>query len=400
MGRYDNPTVQHVNMHFLDSGSFSLRSKAIQFAEEQGCSQWDYYDTKDFWKYMDSYAAFVKKYKAAIDLYANVDVIPNAELTLRNQEYLESKGLKPVPVVHFGTSVNGVRKYMDKGYKLIALGSLVGQAKNPAAHKWLDDAFRIACTTKDHTPKVKIHGFGVTSFPLLFRYPWWSVDSTTWTKIGAYGGIIVPKKRGGKFCFDDKTFPRIIKTSIESPDIAKKDIHLVSMHKDKQIRKDVEEWLEFIGLPMGKYGKQIEVEEKKKMVKRWEVLESGVVTHHTERREANLIYFEALRKAMPRWPQPLTNTVKPLKLSKWGKNQKTISKTEVHLGKVTKPKNFKPRKIKIFYSGEAAKANPELVLKTSNLMLTYFKSCGKKPEIRFVRIHEQRVAERKKGKRR
>lgn len=53
----------------------------------------------------------------------------------------------------------------------------------------------------------------------------------------------------------------------------------------------------------------------------------------------------------------------------------------------------------IYYSGEAAKANPELVLKHSNLMLTYFKSCIKKPEKRFLKIHKKRKQQLRKRKR-
>ena len=44
--------------------------------------------------------------------------------------------------------------------------------------------------TKDGKPKVKVHGFGMTTRELLFRYPWASVDSTSWYS-SRYGGCFL-----------------------------------------------------------------------------------------------------------------------------------------------------------------------------------------------------------------
>src|SRR5438552_1722463 len=112
----------NVASHFFDSGSFSLWTAAEEYAKRHNCSRWKFYDSKRHWRYVEDYAAFVKKYSLAIDLYANVDVIPNAELTWRNQQYLEQKhGLCPVPVVHYTCDLKWLQHYMDLGYELIAL---------------------------------------------------------------------------------------------------------------------------------------------------------------------------------------------------------------------------------------------------------------------------------------
>src|SRR5262245_48519493 len=118
----------HVRSHFFDSGSFTLWTKAREYAQgKPEKRKWDYYDKEDFWKYIDSYAAFVKRYKIAIDLYANVDVIPNPELSWRNLKYLEDKhGLTPVPVIHYGTDLEWLKRHMASGYDIIGLGGLVG----------------------------------------------------------------------------------------------------------------------------------------------------------------------------------------------------------------------------------------------------------------------------------
>jgi len=238
---------------------------------------------------MDDYAAFVKKYQVAIDLYANVDAIPNGELTYRNQKYLEEKhGLSPVPVVHLASgSLKWLKRYIKEGYRFIGLGGLAGKASRDERRKWLDNCFEIVCDTPDRMPKVKIHGFGITAHPLLLRYPWWSVDSVTWAKVGGFGNILMPRMRGGKFVFNEA--PYLVSMSLESSKVKEADKHYLTMKPAE--RAVVEKWLEEIGIPLGKMEGE-------------EVVDFGVLTRHTERRAANLLYFEKLRAWLPEWPWP------------------------------------------------------------------------------------------------
>jgi len=283
-----------VQSHFLDSGSFTLWTKAGEWAKENGKSKWDYYDTDEFWKYMDDYAAFVKKYQIAIDLYANVDVIPNPKLSWRNLKYLEREhGLTPVPVVHYTTHLKWLRRHIEVGYKVIGLGGLVGSTRQESCRGWLDQAFDMVCDAPDRLPRVKIHGFGVTNYPLLVRYPWWSVDSVTWAKQGGFGCILVPHKRGGRFVFD--TPPYSVKISIECAARKEKGNHFLTMAGAE--RAIIEEWLELIGIPLGKQEGE-------------EIVEYGVLNRHTERRAACLHFFERMRTSLPEWPWPFRGTVR------------------------------------------------------------------------------------------
>jgi len=277
-----------VESHFLDSGAFTLWTKAAEYHKKHGGGKWDFYETKEFWDYIDSYAAFVKEYKIAIDLYANVDVIPNPELTWRNQKYLEKKhGLSPVPVVHYPTDTKWLRRYMKAGYKIIGLGGLVGNSMKKSCQTWIDECFDIVCDTPNRLPKVKIHGFGVTSYKFLLRYPWWSVDSATWDKTAMYGGICVPHKRKGKFVFD--TPPYTMKISMESPQVKTRNHFLTMAQRERDIVKD---WLEFIKIPIGSLDKKGEVKEQ------------GAVTFHVYRRIANLLFYDMMVKSLPKWPWP------------------------------------------------------------------------------------------------
>lgn len=236
---------------------------------------------------MRAYVKFVKDYQVGIDLYANVDVIPNPDLTWRNQQWLEEQGLKPIPVVHYKTDLKWLKHYVDKGYELIGLGGLVGSTAQDSCKGWIDRCFDYICSASDRLPRVKLHGFGVTNYELLLRYPWWSVDSTSWTKIAAYGGILVPQKRGGKFVFDVQ--PYIMKVSLDSPDRKARGKHILTLTKEE--RRIVKEWLSQINIPLGKMEGE-------------EVLEHGVMTRHSERKAANLLFFEAMRASLPEWPWP------------------------------------------------------------------------------------------------
>lgn len=273
--------------HFLDSGSFTLWTQAAEYARLNNCDKWAFYETNEFWQYVDDYAHFVKKYAVAIDYYSNVDVIPNPELTWRSQKYLEQEhGLTPVPVVHYKTDLKWLKRYMDKGYDLIALGGLVGSTSQEVCRGWVDRAFDMVCDQPSRLPKVRIHGFGVTSYEFLLRYPWWSVDSSSWTKCGAYGGILVPHRRKGQFIYTEQ--PYMIKTSIDAPEVKVRGKHILTMTGlEKAV---VLQWLDEIGVPLGKMGPEGEIEEY------------GVINRHCERKAANLYFFELMRKSLPKYP--------------------------------------------------------------------------------------------------
>lgn len=290
----DQP-VGCVRSHFLDSGSFSLWGKAKEYQKANGGGPYDYYDTPEHYQYLDNYAKFVKDQKDGIDYYANVDVIPEPKKTARNQSYLEQHGLDPVPVVHYQTDILWLRKYIDAGYKYIALGGLVGSMDKPECRQWLNKAFDEVCDTKDRMPRVKVHGFGVTAHEIMIRYPWYSVDNAAWAKVGGFGGVFMPHKRNGKF--DLLQPPYILKFSDDAPErsIAGRHYHTLRVGE----KKIVEEWLDDIGVPLGTYDRDRNV------------VKHGVTTRYIERWEANLRYFSRLAAALPPWPWAFRTIKRP-----------------------------------------------------------------------------------------
>lgn len=267
-----------VRSNFFDSGAFSLFKQSLRWAKETGKSQWKFYDTKEFYQYVDDYCAFVKKYKCAIDLFATVDVIMNPARTWDVQKYIEDKhGLRPVPVVHYGTKVKWLDKYMQAGYPLIGIGGLAGNVRgNQSSVKaWLDRIFNHVCDNPDRLPCVKLHGFGFTSWRIIIRYPWASVDSSVWSQASGFGNCYIPHWRKGKWDFTLP--PYIIKVTEGCKSRSVRGQHIRTLHKREMAIAN--RWLEYIGV-------------------------KDVADSANARRKANLMFFQMFADSLPEYPWP------------------------------------------------------------------------------------------------
>ena len=155
---------------FLDSGAYSAFTKSLEIN-------------------IDQYITFIKKHKQFITQYAGLDVIGNAKETLKNQQYMESKGLNPIPCFHCKEDYKYL-EYYSQNYDYIALGG-VAQLKGSkrALKNWLDDIWNKYLVNNNGTAKIKVHGFGITSVEIMRRYPWYSVDSTSWVLTSRFGSV-------------------------------------------------------------------------------------------------------------------------------------------------------------------------------------------------------------------
>ena len=160
---------------FLDSGAFSAFSKGV---------------TVDLGKYCD----YIHRNADIIEFPSVLDHIGSADGTWRNQEEMERRGTTPLPCFHYGEPVEVLQYYISK-YPYITIGGMV-PISTPQLKIWLDRIWADYLTHDDGTPKVKVHGFGLTSLPLMFRYPWYSVDSSTWVQWAANGMILIPGRAG------------------------------------------------------------------------------------------------------------------------------------------------------------------------------------------------------------
>lgn len=173
-------------MLILDSGAFSAWTKKVEIK-------------------IDDYIAFIKSTIDVVDHYVNLDVIPaefgrkpteeeveaSAQASWDNMVYMESEGLHPIPVYHMGEGLEWLDKLINHGCDYIGI-SPANDRTTKQKIEWLDMVFNHICD-KDGIPCIKTHGFGVTSLPILYRYPWYSCDSMSWLRHAAYGSILVPK---------------------------------------------------------------------------------------------------------------------------------------------------------------------------------------------------------------
>lgn len=144
---------------------------------------------------LPEYCAWLKRHAQYIDHYAVLDVIGSADGTWDNQRRMEDLGVSPVPCFHYGEDPKWLVKYLERGDKYIALGGMV-PISSAQLKPWLDELWSHYLTDARGQPTIAVHGFGLTTFDLMERYPWFSVDSSSWLQSGAFGLILYVSPRG------------------------------------------------------------------------------------------------------------------------------------------------------------------------------------------------------------
>jgi hypothetical protein len=162
---------------------------------------------------IDEYIDYIKRNLDWIEYYASLDKIPaepgryptkaeveySAKVSYDNHQYMKAAGLHPIPIYHQGEELEHLERYLADGETYIGISPqedlLSWRGLDPM--KWLDRVFT-RLTNSRGIPIIKTHGFGVMGPSLLRRYPWHSVDATSFTHQANYGAIFVPKYIKGK----------------------------------------------------------------------------------------------------------------------------------------------------------------------------------------------------------
>ena len=288
------PQNKKVNL-FLDSGAFSAWSQKIEI------NIYDYID-------------FIKRHQDVIDVYVNLDVIGDAKRTLKNQRIMEQQGLSPIPVFHLSEPEKYLAFYV-RNYEYIGLGGSVGMSTEQIMLR-LDQIFPDFICDSDGYPKVKVHGFGLTSLRLMLRYPWYSVDSTSWVVTGRLGSIYVPQFRNGNWFYDCN--PWKVAISTRSPCVKEAGKHISTFSPKR--RQIILNYIHQKGYRLGKsefkyvnqthepkenehwVGKKPKNKNDKRLLEI--IQEPGVSNCYQLRDELNIIYFLDLEESMPKWPWP------------------------------------------------------------------------------------------------
>lgn len=279
---------------FLDSGAFSAWSQGKQIN-------------------IDDYIQFIKEHEDVIDVYANLDVIGDAEATWKNQLRMEEAGLKPLPVFHYGEDISWLKNLLKRKYEYISLGGMVPISTQDLIH-WLDDLFKNYLCDSKGMPIVKVHGFGLTSLRIMLRYPFWSCDSTSWVVTGRLGSIYIPRFKNGKWVYDEESWKVVVSNRSPANKEAGKHINTMSPMEKKILLSYITEK----GYTMGvseykKVDPGYELKENERFAEKKSsdknaqreveiIVEPGVSNTYQLRDEMNIIYFLDLEKSMPEWP--------------------------------------------------------------------------------------------------
>ena len=241
-------TKNKVNL-MLDSGAFSA---------------WFHNDPINIKEYIQ----YIKDHMSLLDSYVTLDTIPgkdgrmdrnpdsikkSAASSYKNQQIMKDAGLAPIPVFHQGEEWEWLFKMMDEGETYIGISPYL-RSTDREVRRWLDDCFTRLVDSKGR-PIVKTHGFGATGTQVMRRYPWYSVDSTTWTVAGGYGKVRIPAKgKDGKPDFNGKsTLLHISNLDTEGvPSIRAQDYDAQNLGtNDDSFQRDwIEEYIKFCGMDM------------------------------------------------------------------------------------------------------------------------------------------------------
>jgi hypothetical protein len=261
---------------FLDSGAFSAWSTNTEIK-------------------LDDYCDHIKKHKYLVTHYANLDVINNAEASYRNWRRMRAKGFNPIPVYHAETEEKYLEKYLTASdVEVVAIGA-ISHMSSEARVSNLDYLWRNYLADSDGMPLKKFHGFGLTTPAICLRYPWYSVDSTSWVLFGRYGIVLIPKL--GREGWVYNSIPDQIFVSTRSPQQFK----IEARHWNSLTEMDRSRYRQYFKEKGYRLGAS-EVKRKDKGVINETVVTKGLCNDWRLRDELNMIYYLHMENSAPKYP--------------------------------------------------------------------------------------------------
>ena len=117
---------------------------------------------------------------------------------------------KVIPVYHQNDPIRWLDKYLNCGVSYMGISP--GNDRSPERRSnWLQSIL-----PEIESAGVRTHGFGVSSPEMMAEFPWYSVDSTTWSKHAQVWQFLVPKTTRG--VWDYTKIPTAVKTSPRASD--------------------------------------------------------------------------------------------------------------------------------------------------------------------------------------
>lgn len=200
----------------LDSGAFSAwwRDQPLRLAD---------------------YIGWVHRYGSRFEAVVALDVIPgrSGRMSHRVRDYdhaarhsyenfaaMRKEGIDAIPVFHQGEDWKWLDLLIGERVPYVGISPFL-KAPTTQIIAWLDKVFT-RITDENGRPFVKTHGFGLSLTTVIQRYPWYSLDSTSWAVHSGFGYVIIPRVISGKL---DYSAPQLF--SITDRDEARR-VSLVS----------------------------------------------------------------------------------------------------------------------------------------------------------------------------
>lgn len=125
---------------------------------------------------VEDYVAWCKRWEHRLHAVAALDVLGNAKASIRNTQKMRDLGVTPLPVFHLGEPMSVLEQYLGE-CDYMAIGGMVKASvtmRDRRLWKYLATIHQMAGDAE-----VKLHGFGLSSWPVIRRFPWYSVDSSS-----------------------------------------------------------------------------------------------------------------------------------------------------------------------------------------------------------------------------
>ena len=243
---------------------------------------------------LKDYGKFILEHIEHFDAVANLDVIPgefgrrgteaereeSARLGFANYRKLIKMGVpkdKLMHIFHQDERFYWLEKMVEET-EYIGI-SPANDRTVPKKRTWLDQCMKYVTDEKGY-PKRKLHAFGLTSIPLLLRYPFFSCDSTSWLYMARYGAVFVPKHDGRSYTYLRSPYSIFFSTRSAANSIEGKHYKTLSTVEQKYLCNYIEE----------------------KGFKLEDAIESGTI-----RDQLNMMYYMDLEASLPKWPWRFKN---------------------------------------------------------------------------------------------
>jgi hypothetical protein len=246
---------------------------------------------------LDQYVTFCHEVqtRAPKAVLVNLDVIGDARASYRNWRIMLREGIRALPVWHATTDRKYLGKYLDHT-DYVGIGGInrySAPGRGDVARKAvLDNVWEdYLIDGRTRLPRARVHAMGATAFSTMRRYPWYSVDSSTWLYAARTGDVPIPKQTHGKW--DWARIPRRVGFSPRSKEMRFKGHHFANM--DPETRAAVRAYFQEHGSRLGFH---FRLPCGKRMIAQ------GLTVACSERALLSVHAFANFLKSYP-WPRPL-----------------------------------------------------------------------------------------------